>query len=53
MKKGTKYEVVRRLGKQDVLITLKTSPQLPDTLTARLISRKVNGVERQCFQVES
>jgi IS4 transposase len=34
------------LGKQDVLITLKTS-QLPDTLTARLISRKVNGVERQ------
>lgn len=46
--------MVRRLGKQDALITLKTSPQarkqwegLPDTLTVRLVSRKVNGVERQ------
>jgi len=54
LKKGTLYEVVRRLGKQDELITLKTSPQarkqwagLPDTLTVRLIRRKVNGVERQ------
>ena len=54
LKKGTQYEVVRRLGKQDALITLKTSPQarkqwegLPDTLTVRLVSRKVNGVERQ------
>ena len=27
LKKGTQYEVVRRLGKQDALITLKTSPQ--------------------------
>ena len=54
LKKGTQYEVVRRLGKQDELIMLKTSPQarkqwegLPDELTVRLISRKVNGVERQ------
>lgn len=54
LKKGTQYEVVRRLAKQDALITLKTSPQarkqwegLPDTLTVRLVSRKVNGVERQ------
>lgn len=54
LKKGTQYEVVRRLGKQDELITLKTSPQvrrqwedLPDELTVRLLRRKVNGVERQ------
>lgn len=54
LKRGTKYEVVRRLGKEDELITLKTSPQarkqwagLPDTLTVRLIRRKVNGMERQ------
>ena len=54
LKKGTQYEVVRRLGKQDELIMLKTSPQarkqwgnLPETLTVRLIRRKVNGVERQ------
>ncbi|KFD20273.1 transposase [Tatumella ptyseos ATCC 33301] len=54
LKKGTQYEVVRRLGKKDELIMLKTSPQarkqwekLPETLTVRLIRRKVNGVERQ------
>lgn len=53
LKKGTQYEVVRRLGRQDELIKVKTSPQarkqwegLPDELTVRLISRKVNGVER-------
>lgn len=54
LKKGAQYEVVRKLGKQDELIVVKTSPQarkkwegLPDTLTVRLIWRKVNGVERQ------
>ncbi|MEW6486267.1 MAG: IS4 family transposase, partial [Pseudomonadota bacterium] len=54
LKKGTQYEVVRRLGKKDELIMLKTSPQarkqwekLPETLTVRLIRHKVNGVERQ------
>lgn len=54
LKKATQYEVVRRLGKQDELIMLKTSPQarkqwegLPDALCVRLIRRKVNGVERQ------
>ncbi len=52
LKKGVQYDVVRRLGKQDNLITLRTSPQarkqragLPETLEARLISRKVKGKE--------
>ena len=54
LKKHTQYEVVRKLGKQDELIRLKTSPQakkqwegLPEELTVRLIRRKINGVERQ------
>lgn len=56
VKKGAKYEVVRRLGKQDELVVLKTSPQarkqwegLPDELMVRLVRRKVNGVERHVF----
>ncbi len=43
LKKGTQYEVVRKLGRQNVLVLLKTSPQarkkwphLPDTVEARL-----------------
>ena len=54
LKKHTQYEVVQRLGKQDELIRLKTSPQarkqwegLPDELIVRLIRRRVNGEERQ------
>ena len=54
LKKNTQYEVVCKLGKQDELIRLKTSPQarkqwegLPEEMTVRLIRRKVNGVERQ------
>ncbi|MEQ9924961.1 IS4 family transposase [Pectobacterium brasiliense] len=54
LRKGTQYEVIRRLGKQDELIMLKTTVQarkqwagLPDELIVRLIRRKVNGVERQ------
>lgn len=46
--------MVRKLGKQHELITLKTSPQarkrwegLPEKLTVRLLRRNVNGVERQ------
>lgn len=46
--------MVCKLGKQDELIRLKTSPQarkqwegLPEEMTVRLIRRKVNGVERQ------
>lgn len=52
LKKGTQYEVVRNLGKQDKLVKLSTSPQarkkrpdLPQTLEARLITRKVKGKE--------
>ncbi|WP_447780568.1 IS4 family transposase, partial [Aeromonas veronii] len=54
LKKGTQYEVVRKLGRQDVLVHLKTSPQarkkwphLPDTVEARLLTRTINGKERQ------
>ncbi|HHQ4603144.1 TPA: transposase, partial [Aeromonas veronii] len=54
LKKGTQYEVVRKLGRQDVLVLLKTSPQarkkwphLPDTVEARLLTRNISGKERQ------
>lgn len=54
LKKNTQYEVRHRLGRGDELVTLKTSPQarkqwpeLPATLTARLLTRKVDGKERQ------
>ncbi|MEV3814462.1 transposase, partial [Aeromonas allosaccharophila] len=54
LKKGTQYEVVRKLGRQDVLVRLTTSPQarkkwpqLPDTMEARLLTRNINGKERQ------
>ena len=54
LKKGTQYEVVRKLGRQDVLVLLNTSPQarkkwphLPDTVEARLLTRTINGKERQ------
>lgn len=54
LRKGALYEVVCRLGKQDELVTLKTTPQarkqwegLPEELVVRLIRRKVNGVERR------
>ncbi|RWS47084.1 IS4 family transposase, partial [Arcobacter venerupis] len=49
LKKGTQYEVVRKLGRQDVLVRLTTSPQarkkwpqLPDTVEARLLTRTIN-----------
>jgi len=54
LKKGTQYEGVRKLGRQDVLVDLKTSPQarkkwpqLPDTVEARLLTRNINGKECQ------
>ncbi len=50
LKKGTQYEVVRKLGRQDALVRLNTSPQarkkwpqLPDTVEARLLTRTING----------
>ena len=54
LKKGTQYEVVRKLGRQDALVQLKTSPQarkkwpqLPEAIEARLLTRTINGKERQ------
>ena len=54
LKKGTQYEVIRKLGRQDVLVRLTASPQarkkwsrLPEHLEARLLTRSVNGKEYQ------
>jgi len=54
LKKNTRYEVVRKLGQGDELVQLKTSPQarkqwpaLPAEITARLLTRNVDGKERQ------
>lgn len=54
LKKNTRYEVVRKLGRGDELVQLKTTPQarkqwpaLPAEITARLLTRNVDGKERQ------
>ncbi|SDK12968.1 IS4 transposase [Pseudomonas indica] len=54
LRKDTQYEVVQRLGRQDALVTLHTSPQarkqwpdLPETLQARLLSKTIKGKVRQ------
>lgn len=54
LKKNTQYEVVRKLGRGDELVELKTSPQarkqwpaLPGRFTARLLTRTVDGKEKQ------
>jgi len=53
LKKGTQYEVVHSLGKQDKLVRLTTTPQsrtkrpdLPHTLEARLVTRQIKGKAR-------
>lgn len=50
LKKGTLYEEVKSLGKQDKIVHIKTTPQsrkkrphLPEVIEARLITRKVKG----------
>jgi len=50
VRKGARYEVIRRFGKRDCLVSLPVSPQArrqwpeaPAYLTARLLSREVNG----------
>lgn len=55
LKKGTQYEVVRKLGRQDVLVHLKTSPQarkkwpqLPDTVEARLLTLTSTARSAKC-----
>lgn len=54
LRKGAQYEVIQRLGRQDAIVVLKTSPQarkqwpeLPERLTARLLSKTVKGKVRQ------
>lgn len=54
LKKNTQYEVVCRLGRGDERVRLKTSPQarkqwpgLPEEITARLLTKKVDGKERK------
>ncbi|CAI1784191.1 Transposase DDE domain [Serratia plymuthica] len=54
LKKNTQYEVIRKLGRQDQLVKLKTSPQsrkqwdgLPEEVMARLIVRTIKGKERE------
>ncbi|XOV78482.1 MAG: IS4 family transposase [Aestuariibacter sp.] len=50
LKKGTQYEVIQRMGKQDMLIRLHTTPQsrkrrshLPQTIEARLLTKTIKG----------
>lgn len=50
VKKNIQYEVVRSLGRNDKLVRLQSNPRarklwpsLPDALTARLVTRKING----------
>ncbi|EAB2013420.1 IS4 family transposase [Salmonella enterica] len=54
LKKNTQYEVISRLGRGDERVRLKTSPQarkqwpgLPEEMTARLLTRRVDGKERK------
>lgn len=54
LKKNTQYRVVRRLGQGDELVCLKTSPRarkhwpgVPEEIVGRLLTRRVDGKERQ------
>ncbi len=54
LRKKTQYEVIRRLGRADEIVSLKTTsharkqwPGLPTEITARQLPRKVGGKERQ------
>lgn len=54
LKKGTQYEEVKSLGKQDKIVQIKTTPQsrkkrphLPEVIEARLVTRKVKGKDVQ------
>jgi IS4 transposase len=50
LKKNTQYEVIRKIGRQDRVVRLTTSPQakkkfidLPDSIEARLLSKTIKG----------
>ena len=52
MKKGTQYTIVRKLGRNDKLIVMQSSPQarkkfsdLPESVEIRLITRTIKGKE--------
>jgi IS4 transposase len=54
LKKGTQYEEVRSLGKQDKLVHIKTTPQsrkkrphLPEVIEPRLLTSQVKGKSLQ------
>jgi len=54
LKKNTQFEVLRKIGKNDKIIRLTACPQarkkwndLPQTIDARLLNKKVNGKEVQ------
>ncbi|RUO57310.1 IS4 family transposase [Pseudidiomarina insulisalsae] len=53
LKKGTQYKVLRKVGRNQKLVELTTTPQsrkkypeLPETLQARLLSQVIDGKER-------
>lgn len=53
LKKGTQYETVRKLGRNDEIVRIKTTPQarkkwdgLSNTVEVRLVSRKINGKQQ-------
>lgn len=50
LKKNTQFEVVQSLGRNDKLVSLRSNPRarklwpnLPDKVTARLVTRKIKG----------
>lgn len=54
LKKNTQYEVLQSLGRNDKLVLLHTNPRarqqwpnLPKTMTARLLTRKIKGKDYQ------
>ena len=58
LKKGAQYELVEKLGKQDLRVRIATSPQaqkkwpgLPTHVEARLLHKKVKG--KECFILTS
>ncbi len=58
LKKGTQYEVLEKLGKQDYRVRLNTTPQarkkwaeLPEEIEARLLHKKIKG--KECFILTS
>lgn len=54
LKKNTQYEVIQSLGRNDKLVLLRSNPrarklwpELPETVTARLVTRKIKGKDYQ------